>query len=183
MKLHNWLFCMATLPLLQAAPASAAENASKVQPFSHLVSVVRHATAQYRNVRNAESDGYGPFLGCVSGPDVGAMGVHYVNGDFLEDGELDPRHPEALIYEPQPDGRLRLVGVEYITFAEGWDATHEAAPVLEGQVLNYTGEPNRYRIPAHYELHVWAWRNNPLGTFSNWNSRVSCATFQPPATE
>ena len=29
-------------------------------------------------------------------------------------------------------------------------------------------------LPALYELHVWAWRENPNGTYVDWNPRVSC---------
>ena len=29
------------------------------------------------------------MFGCVSGPDYGAMGLHYVNLDLVGDGELD----------------------------------------------------------------------------------------------
>jgi len=50
----------------------------------------------------------------------------------------------------------------------------QAAPQLEGHLFNYVGEPNRYGLPAFYELHVWAWENNPKGTFADWNTRVSC---------
>jgi hypothetical protein len=28
--------------------------------------------------------------------------------------------------------------------------------------------------PAFYELHVWAWRDNPHGAFVDWNPAVSC---------
>ena len=45
------------------------------------------------------------------------MGIHYVNGALVGDGEIDVNHPEALIYEPVGDGR-RLVGVEYIVDAQ-----------------------------------------------------------------
>jgi hypothetical protein len=48
-----------------------------------LVQIVREATAQYVDVNNAAAAGYGPVLGCVSGPDHGAMGVHYVNGNLI----------------------------------------------------------------------------------------------------
>jgi len=81
-----------------------------------LVQVVRDATKQFIDVNAARAAGYGPFLGCVTGPDQGAMGVHYVNGTLVGDGEVDAAHPEALIYEPSADG-LRLVGVEYIVDA------------------------------------------------------------------
>jgi hypothetical protein len=42
--------------------------------------------------------GYALFLGCVSGPQEGAMGFHYVNGDLVGDGVIDAQRPEALIY-------------------------------------------------------------------------------------
>ena len=28
--------------------------------------------------------------------------------------------------------------------------------------------------PAFYELHVWAWEQNPVGSFADWNTQVSC---------
>jgi hypothetical protein len=138
-----------------------------------LVQLVRDATRQYINVNNATAAGYGPFLGCVNGPDHGAMGIHYVNGALVGDGLVDAAHPEALIYEPS-DGKLTLVGVEYIVDATTWLASHSAPPVLEGQVFNYVASPNRFNIPSFFELHVWAWRDNPQGSFVDWNNSVSC---------
>ena len=60
---------------------------------------------------------------CVTGPEFGAMGVHLINHEFV-DGILDVNKPEALIYEPQSNGKLRIVGVEYIVPKEAWDALH-----------------------------------------------------------
>ncbi|HEX5692800.1 MAG TPA: hypothetical protein VFX76_22460, partial [Roseiflexaceae bacterium] len=120
--------------------------------------------------------GYGMFHGCASGPQEGAMGVHFANGALVGDGELDAARPEALLYEPK-DGKLQLVGVEYLVLADAWNAAHEAPPVLMGQMFNFVGAPNRYRLPAFYELHVWAGKNNPDGMFADWNPRVSCEDF------
>ena len=143
---------------------------------SKLVELVRNATTQYLDINNAIADGYGPFLGCVTGQDHGAMGVHYVNGTFLNAGEIDASHPQALIYEPSKDGKMRLVGVEFIVFAEPWLANNnKTPPVLEGQVFQYVGSPNRFNIHAFFELHVWAWRDNPQGAFVDWNNHVTCA--------
>ena len=141
---------------------------------SSFVEAVRQATQQFLDVRNVPA-GYGPVLGCVSGPDTGAMGEHFVNPTLLVDAALEPRQPEALIYEFK-DGAARLVGVEYIVFASVWHETHAPndPPVLEGQLLQFVDSPNRFGLPAHYELHVWAWRDNPNGAFVDWNPRVSC---------
>jgi len=138
-----------------------------------LVQLVRHATRQFIDVNAATAAGYQPFLGCVSGPDHGAMGVHYVNGDLVGDGEIDVSKPEALIYEPSDDG-MRLVGVEFVVIADTWLAHNSSPPVLEGQTFQFVASPNRYNLPAHFELHVWAWRDNPNGAFVDWNNRVSC---------
>ncbi len=84
-----------------------------------------------------------------------------------------PRTREALIYEPV-NGAMRLVGVEFLVDAATWLAHHSAPPVLEGQAFQFVNSPNRYALPAFFELHVWAWRNNPLGAFVDWNTRVTC---------
>jgi hypothetical protein len=138
-----------------------------------LVQMVRDATLQFVDVNAATAANYQPFLGCVTGPDHGAMGVHYVNGDLVGDGEIDATHPEALIYEPS-GGAMRLVGVEFIVDAATWMAHHDSPPVLEGQVFQLVSAPNRFGLASFFELHVWAWRDNPNGAFVDWNSRVSC---------
>jgi hypothetical protein len=138
-----------------------------------LVQIVRDATRQFINVNGATAAGYQPFLGCVSGPDHGAMGVHYVNGGLVGDGEIDATKPEALIYEPSSEG-MKLVGVEFVVIAETWLAHHSSPPVLEDQTFQFVNSPNRYGLPAHFELHVWAWRDNPNGSFVDWNNSVSC---------
>ena len=69
---------------------------------------VREATERFRDVAVAEAEGYQLMFGCVSGPDSGAMGLHYVNLTLVGDGELNPTRPEIVIYEPGPNGRRRL---------------------------------------------------------------------------
>ena len=170
------LGCFVTAaPLLATATDSAQGHADhKPADSAKLVQIVRNATRQFLDVNNAGPAGYGPFLGCVSGPDHGAMGVHYVNGGLVGDGEIDASRPEALIYETLND-RVRLVGVEYIVDAATWLANHNnTPPVLEGQSFLLVGSPNRYALPAFFELHVWAWQDNPKGAFVDWNNQVSC---------
>jgi hypothetical protein len=141
-----------------------------------LVSVVQNATRPFVDPAVAVAAGYGPFLGCVSGTQEGAMGLHYVNSDLVFDGKLDPEHPEALMYEMR-DGRLELLGVEYIVLAKAWNKNNPLPPALVGQVFTYNSSPNRYGLDAFYALHVWAWRDNPHGTFVDWNPQVSCDGF------
>ena len=144
---------------------------------SPLVAVVRAATERYKDVAVAEAEGYTLQFGCVSGPDAGAMGMHFVNGPLVADGELDPARPEIVIYEPQPNGRLKLIGADFLVLADAWNATHAAPPELMGQLFHLFESPNRFGLPAFYTLHVWAWKENPTGTFVNWHTNVSCDAF------
>lgn len=110
---------------------------------------------------------------CLRDRRISRLRALLVGGVYLGDDELDINKPEALIYEPY-NGAHRLVGVEYIVMVDAWQAHHKEPPVLAGQTLQHNSSPNRYGLPAFYDLHVWAWRDNPLGTFADWNPRVAC---------
>jgi hypothetical protein len=139
-----------------------------------LVEDVREYTRQFLDVNNAGPAGYQPAFGCVTGPDHGAMGIHYVNSTLVGDGDIDAKHPEALIYEPVGNKR-QLVGVEFIVDAATWLKNHDnVPPELEGQNFQLVGTPNRFALPPFFELHVWAWRDNPQGAFVDWNNNVTC---------
>ena len=142
-----------------------------------LVRIVREATERFRDVSVAQAEGYLLQFGCVSGSDTGAMGLHFVNGPLVMDGELDPRHPEIVIYEPTPSGRLRITGADFLVLADAWNAKHAAPPELMGQLFHLFESPNRFGLPAFYTLHVWAWKDNPKGAYVNWHPHVSCNSF------
>jgi len=140
---------------------------------------VRAATARYHSLSVATAHKYGILkdaqgIACIDNPGVGAMGVHYVNGDLVGTTEVNPLKPEALVYEPQKNGRLNLVAVEYVTFQAQWDATHKSPPSLFGHRFMLTPDGNRFGLPAFYSLHAWIWKHNPDGTFAMWNPTVHC---------
>ena len=147
------------------------------QPPGELVRIVRETTRRFRDVEVAAAEGYELHFGCVSGPDDGAMGLHYVNMALVGDGTLDARRPEIVIYEPLPNGGRRLIGADYLVLAEAWHAKNANAPELMGQLMHLIDSPNRYGLPAFYTLHVWAWKPNPNGAFVNWHPQVSCEAF------
>jgi hypothetical protein len=105
------------------------------------------------------------------------MGLHYINGDILNSGVLDPTRPQIVIYEPMTDGSLKLIGADFLVFAEQWNATHSGPPELMGQLFHLFESPNRFGLPAFYTLHVWAWKENPKGAFVNWHPNVSCQSY------
>jgi hypothetical protein len=131
-----------------------------------LVDRVRAANARFNDVSVAVAEGYAP-IPCASGVDGGAMGVHYVNPNYLKDAIPDLKRPQAVMYEPTPDGKMALVAVEYVTF--------KGPASLGGQLFNFNGAPNRYGLDPFYELHVWAWKANPRGPFADMNPDVTCA--------
>ncbi len=145
---------------------------------SALLKIVRDSTARFKDVRVAEYEGYRLEFGCVSGPDSGAMGLHYVNDTLVGNGVVDPTRPQIVLYEAQPDGSLKLTGADYLVIAETWDPKHGGAPPqLMGQIFHYFESPNRFGLKAFYTLHVWAWKDNPNGAFVNWHPDVSCQSF------
>jgi hypothetical protein len=146
-------------------------------PPGALVKAVREATERFHDSAFAQAEGYTPLFGCVSGPDHGAMGQHFVNFSLVADGLLDAAHPELVIYETLPSGHLKLTGAEFLVFKDQWDAVHAEPPQLMGQLFHLNEAPNRYRLPAFYSLHVWAWKENPFGAFVNWHPHVSCEAF------
>ena len=160
------------MPLAAMAAEQVATLSAPRPNRSPLVDKVRAATAQYQDINVPLTNNEGWVVGtpCVSGPNEGAMGVHLVNPARVGDGVVDANQPEALIYEPMAGGEFRLVGVEFIALA----STVAGPPALEGHLLNFVDEPNRYGLPAFYEMHVWAWEDNPKGNFADWNTNVSC---------
>ncbi len=147
------------------------------QHAGELVRAVRDSTRRYKDVNLAMSEGYQLMFGCVSGPDDGAMGLHYVNMELVLDPALDPRRPEIVIYEPTSNGGRRLIGADFLVFADAWHANNTGTPELGGQLMHLIEAPNRYGLPAFYTLHVWAWKPNRTGAFVNWHSDVSCEQF------
>jgi hypothetical protein len=157
------------------APPGKLTVAQQVQAQT-LVDAVRSATSRFQDVGVAIAEGYGLLFGCVSGSDLGAMGLHYVKGAFLDD-EIDVQRPEIVLYEQLADGSLQLTGADYLVDAKTWDKKHKNPPQLMGQLFHLFESPNRFGLPAFYTLHVWAWKDNPNGTFTNWNPTVSCDAF------
>ena len=153
--------------LLSVTPMKAADQHEHAMAPAGLVKLVREITEQYKDVTVAKSAGYALAFGCVTGPDTGAMGLHYVNMPLVADGEIDASKPEIILYEPAGNDQVRLVGADYLVLADAWDKTHPSAPELMGQKFQQFEAPNRFGLPRFYTLHVWAWKSNPAGTFVN----------------
>ena len=155
-----------TLAFFSLAAAAAVTQVGKARGAGDpLVDRVRAATERFKEITAATAEGY-VASGCAASVDGGAMGVRYVNATYLKVAQVDIKRPQAVLYEPMPDGKLTLVGVQYMTFS--------GPASLDGQTFGFVGAPNHYDLQAFYELPVWAWKTNPRGAFAEMNPNVSC---------
>jgi hypothetical protein len=140
---------------------------------------------KYQDPVVAIRDGYLSTLACVNFPNEplpgheqypkGAMGVHFLNAQLIGP-VLDPMKPQILLYEPDASGRLRLTGVEWFVPL----AIAKERPKLFNQDFQGPMEGHEPVIPAelaHYDLHVWLFKNNPLGMFVPTNPAVKCTGY------
>jgi hypothetical protein len=180
-----------------ATPSAAGSDSAAAQPQ---IDAIRKATARFSDVKVALAEGYipDPAGHCVSAAmeglpaELGAMGIHYLRPDLLGITATAPRvdgtgthtdflKPSILLYEPQKDGSLVLVGVENLVFEKAWKAAGNASPpVLAGRVFDRMADDpatpidEAHGFEPHYDQHVW-FRENPSGNLSPFNPAVSCA--------
>jgi hypothetical protein len=175
---RNRLIGLAALVLVVAGTAvGVALSATSADPA---VAAARKATSKYQRLDVAISGRYDLLvdankIACIDLPGAGGMGIHFVNGDLVGDPAVIAGKPEALVYAPEKNGRLKLAALEYVVIKSAWDATHSGPPSLFGHTFNLTLSPNRFGLPAFYSLHAWIWKANSAGMFAPWNPKVSCA--------
>lgn len=162
---------------------------------------VKTLTERFRDVNIALAEGYirDPSNMCDTAEmmgraaSLGTMGIHYFRPDLLgitappnprvngSGTHTDFRQPAILIYEPQADGSLELVAVENLVFDKAWQAAGKGDfPSFQGQPYNAMADDPATKIDEahnfepHHDLHVWLYRENPSGTFAQFNPAVSC---------
>lgn len=144
-----------------------ASTVSKETSVGDELGRLRAATARFHDIAAADSAGYSTRItGCMSDPTLGGMGFHYGKASAI-DGTADPLEPEVLLYEPQKNGRLRLVAVEFV-IPYSARPRNGPAPTLFGQSFL---QNDAFEL---WGLHAWIWRNNPSGMFADWNPEVDC---------
>lgn len=150
-------------PQFRTATASRALGAAVDQDIATL----RRATAPFHQLGTAMAAGWSAQItGCLTDPaGAGGMGFHYGNPALI-DGSVQVDQPELLLYEPEKNGQMRLVAVEYIVPVSAWTAS--APPRLFGRDFHVNAA---FQVWA---LHVWAWKDNPSGMFADWNPLVTC---------
>ncbi|WP_300517546.1 hypothetical protein [Aliiroseovarius sp.] len=160
---------------------------------------VRAATEKYMDVNVALADGYirDPADQCVSAgaeglpAEWGGMGIHYIHPAMLGITGDKPRvngngihtdwmQPAILMYEPQQDGSLELVGVENLVWQAAWAETGKPQPEINGKPWDAmaddpaTEADEAHYFAPHFDQHVWIFRDNPAGTLMPFNPAVTC---------
>ena len=158
--------CAADAPVAPERPTLRTASTRVGTEEARALATLRAATARYHDLKAATDDGFVFLHGCESRPDEGPVGAVYVHPGRL-DGVIDPREPEALIYEPGENGSAKLVGVELAIPYVAW--TNAQPPEFLGASFQPEDE---FGV---WGLHVWIWRKNPEGLFAESNPRVSCA--------
>ena len=146
------------------ASHAATNNGDLTPEQKQAVAEVRKATTQFHDIAAAKAAGYTKQYpaGCAESP-AGAQAFHYLN-EGLVDGTVELLRPELVMYEPQPNGSLQLLGVDYVVPL----TASATAPTLLG-VPFARNEPL-----GVWALHIWSARPNPSGMFAAWNPKVSC---------
>ena len=195
MSLDKMVIAAASIALgILGTQGASADEASEI-------AAVRAAAEKYQDVNVALADGYipDPAGHCVTAEaeglpaEWGGMGIHYINPALLQITSTDPKvdgkstntdflKPAILLYEPQADGSLVLVGVENLVFQAAWQtAGNTAAPVFAGRtwdtMADDPGTPGdeAHGFAPHYDQHVWAFRDGPSGgELMPFNPNVTC---------
>ena len=141
--------------------------------------VVRAAVAKYHSFEQAQRDGYSiENEPCVASP-AGTMGIHAINRPLLDNHPaIDITQPEMLLYVPKENGKLELVGVEYMRIAADQDPSngldHSDKPSLFGRSFEGIMPGHAPWMGWHYDLHVWVAEDNPSGVFAQFNPAIAC---------
>ena len=164
------------------------------------IEAIKTATARFSDVNVALAEGYVPDPSghCVDAAaeglpaEWGAMGVHYMRPDLLGITGAEPRvdgnglntdflNPSILLYEPQADGSMKLVGVENLVFEAAWKAAgNVGGPSSMGREWDHMADDpatpgdEAHGFMPHYDQHVW-FVNNPSGQLMPFNPEITCA--------
>lgn len=192
--MKNWIGILSTLSLVGAIPTAAIAQIEDLE-------AIRAATEKYQDVNVALADGFipDPSGACVSAAheglpaEWGAMGIHYLHPGRLGITQTEPEvdgngthtdfvEPAILLYEPQEDGSLVLVGLENLVWQEAWQAAgNEGPPTFRGRPWDAmaddpaTDQHEAHGFMPHFDQHVWLFREAPEGgEMLPFNPNVSC---------
>jgi hypothetical protein len=148
--------------------SGAADSKSFGADVNKDLAALRQVTAQFHQFKTASDAGWSTQITpCMTDPGgAGGMGFHYGNTALI-DGTAKVETPQLLLYEPEKNGNLRLVAVEYI-IPYTFHARSAEPPRLFNQPFQ---QVDAFQL---WGLHAWVWKENPSGIFAPWNPKVDC---------
>jgi hypothetical protein len=180
LRRRSWLTASVVATLIAACASPTTSDGTSIDQRSAVASqsglgsdinqdlaTLRRVTAPFHRFDAASAAGWSAKItGCMTDPSLGGMGFHYGNVGLI-DGTARVDEPELLLYEPEKNGELRLVAVEYI-IPYAFVPRSAEAPELFGQKFK---QNDTFQL---WGLHAWVWADNPSGIFASWNPRVTC---------
>ena len=150
-------FCFAALFLFSCSNDD--DSNPEMSTWEMQVEQVKLATADYQNFDAAESAGLIDVSGYVPN-----MGHHYLN-PALSDGIFELERPEIVLYVPDENGQMEMVGVEYSIVPEDPDNPGNPPEGFDGN----QDEWHFNEMVGQWQLHVWTVLENPDGIFAAQN--------------
>ena len=178
----------AAVALLFACSSASAQladtSAAGVEKFT---ARARVATERFKDVNTAVAESY-----VKVGPDFPAMGEHWVNGELIMRGELDPSRPAILTYTTIA-GRPTLTGIVYalalkrgetppmLPRGAGW---HDHVGSIDEESLLFGHDHHSDDDIRLVVMHAWIWQRNPAGIFAtdNWALPFARMGLSAPST-
>ncbi len=181
--------------------ALALPSVATAQSVAAKIEQVRQATMRFKDVKVALAEGYipAPPGDCVDAAHEGlpahwgGMGIHYINPKLLKITQTRPRvdgksthadftNPAILLYEPQANGSMKLVGAENLVFMHAWQrAGNHAPPMFAGRIWDTmadnssTTQDEAHGFEPHHDQHVYFKKMaNPNDQMKPFNPNVTC---------
>ena len=168
-KTHQWSVILAVFLLGISLQNLSAGEMPRV---TGKLKEVQAALEKFKDPIYAIRSGYLSTVGCIMMP-KGSMGIHFVNLNLVGPPP-DPMKPSILMYEPVGE-KLELVAVEWLVpYIPG----KSKRPMLFGRKFHGPMEGHEPILPKelhHFDFHVWLFKKNPKGIFSDANPNFKCS--------
>ena len=161
-KTYQFFIATMVALILTTSCSNDDDSAPQLTQWEKEVEQLKLATSDYLNFDVAESEGRIDVSGYVPN-----MGHHYLNPG-LADGTFEVTKPEFILYVPDNNGMMQMVGVEYGIVPE--DPENPGSPP-EG----FTGDEDIWHfneMVGQWQLHVWTVLENPDGIFAAHNPAI-----------
>ncbi|MCT7377464.1 hypothetical protein [Chelativorans salis] len=170
------------------------------EDLAEAIAKVKVAAERFQDVNVALAEGYvaDPGSHCVTAAaeglpaELGGMGIHYLHPGLLGITATKPRvdgtgihtdfdKPAILLYEPQADGSLLLVGAENLVFKKAWAAAgNTEPPAFAGRPWDSmeddptTPGDEAHGFEAHYDQHVYFRGDDADAAVQPFHATITC---------